>query len=154
VVDFVNGITLTVEASYLRAHAQISQSRESGGIFGTSAAYYLAAHVGPGFAESHAQRTVFAGAVADRDESDVFDVPRFAKVAMLIGCRDPKHVTPALSVGWIRFWQSPQGEHGVGDFFVSGPDVRVEVPNAAQYFTVINQSGHRMKMSVIFELAL
>lgn len=154
VVDFVNGITLTVEASYLRAHAQISQSRESGDIFGTSAAYYLAAHVGPGFAESHAQRTVFAGAVADRNESDVFDVPRFAKVATLIGCRDPKHATPALSVGWIRFWQSPQGEHGVSDSFVSGPDVRVEVPNAAQYFTVINQSGHRMKMSVIFELAL
>jgi hypothetical protein len=153
-VDFINGITLTVQASYLSASAQISQSRESGDIFGTSAAYYLAAHVGPGFAESHAQRTVFTGAVEDRHESDVFDVPRFAKVATLVGRRDPGHPMPTLTVGWIRFWQSPHGEHGVGDFFVSGPDARVEVPNAAQYFTVLNQSGHRMKMSVIFELAL
>lgn len=154
VVDFINGITITVQASYLRAHVQVSQSRQSGDIFGTSAAYYLAAHVGPGFAESHAQRTIFAGAVDDGRESDVFDVPKFAKVATLVGRRDPDHPVPTLTVGWIRFWQSPHGEHGVADFFVSGPDVRVEVPNAAQYFSVLNQSGHRMKMSVIFELAL
>ena len=31
---------------------------------------------------------------------------------------------------------------------------RAEVPNAAQYFSVFNESGHKMKMSVIFELGL
>jgi hypothetical protein len=154
VVDYANGVTLTVQASYLRAHALVTQSRRCGDIFGTSAAYYLAAHVGPGFAESHAQRTIFLGEVDDQTESEVLDVPKLAKIGTLIGSRHRHQDTPVITAGWIRFWQSPDGTNGVGDFFISGPESRVDVPNAAQYFSVLNQSGHRMKMSVIFELAL
>jgi hypothetical protein len=154
VVDFVNGVTLSVCASYLRVGAIVTQNRHCGDIAGTSAAYYLAAHVGPGFAESHAQRTIFVGDVDDKDESDVFDVPRLAKVATLLGRRTHNRSSPTLTIGWIRFWQDPKGHHGVGDFFVSDHQSRVEVPNAAQYFSVLNESGVEMKMSVIFELAL
>jgi len=156
VVDYMNGVTLSVIASFLRVRALITQSKGSGDISGTSAAYYLAAHAGPGFAESHVQRTIFVGTIEDHEESDVFDLPKFSKVALLVGCRERHHRTPTLTVGWIRFWQSPQGHACVGDFFVSGqgPQCRVEVPNAAQYFSVHNESGHSMKMSVIFELAL
>jgi hypothetical protein len=154
VVDYVNGMTLTVEASFLRVAALVSQSKECNDIFGTSAAYYLAAHVGPGFAESHAQRTIFVGHVDDKDESKVFDLPKFAKIAVLIGCRSDRHRHPALTIGWIRFFQDPDGHHSVGDFFASDHQDRIEVPNAAQYFSVFNESGHKMKMSVIFELAL
>ena len=153
VVDYLNGVTLSVIASYLRVSALVTQSKHCGDIYGTSAAYYLAAHVGPGYAAAHAQRTVFVGDVKDHDESDVFDVPRFAKRGVLIGCRS-HHKSPTLTIGWIRFWQDPKGDHCVGDFYVSGHQSRVEVPNAAQYFSVHNESGHRMKMSVIFELAL
>jgi hypothetical protein len=153
IVDYMNGVTLSVIASYMRVRAIVTQSKDCGDIYGTSAAYYLAAHVGPGFAESHAQRTVFVGEIDDHDDSRVFDVPKFAKVAVLIGCRK-HHKAPTLTIGWIRFWQDPDGEHCVGDFFVSDHQSRVEVPNAAQYFSVFNESGHRMKMSVIFELAL
>jgi len=154
VVDFMNGVTLSVIASYLRVSALVTQSKRCGDVFGTSAAYYLAAHVGPGFAEAHAQRTVFVGDVDDNDESDVFDVPRFAKVAVLIGCRARENRAPTLTIGWIRFFQDPKGEHCVGDFFVSDNQARVEVPNAGQYFSVFNESGHKMKMAVIFELAI
>ena len=154
VVDYVNGVTLQVPASFLRVSALVSQSKENGDIFGTSAAYYLAAHVGPGFAESHAQRTIFVGHVDDKDDSDVFDLPKFAKIAVLIGCRSHHHHKPTLTIGWIRFWQDPDGHHCIGDFFVSDHQDHVEVPNAAQYFSVFNESGHKMKMSVIFELAL
>ncbi len=155
VVDYVNGVTFSVIASYLRVHALVTQSRDSGDIFGTSAAYYLAAHVGPGFHEGHVQRTIFVGDVDDHEESSVFDLPNFAKVAVLIGCRRHHHYrSPTLTIGWIRFWQSPDGTNCVGDFFVSDHQSRVEVPNAAQYFSVFNESGHKMKMSVIFELAL
>lgn len=155
-VDYLNGVTLSVVASYLRVSAAVLQSKHCNGVWGTSAAYYLAAHVGPGFAEAHAQRTIFVDEVSDREDSDVFDVPKFAKVAVLIGCRDHSwnHKVPTLTIGWIRFWQDPKGEHCVGDFFVSDHQSRVEVPNAAQYFSVFNESGHKMKMSVIFELAL
>lgn len=156
VVDFVNGVTLTVEASFLRVQAIVSQSRRCGDIFGTSAAYYLAAHAGPGFAESHAQRTIFVGHVDDKEESDVFDLPKFAKIAVLIGCRSERdrHRKPALTIGWIQFFQDPEGRDCVGEFFASDHQDRIEVPNAAQYFSVFNESGHKMKMSVIFELAL
>jgi hypothetical protein len=156
VVDYANGVTLTVQASYLRVSALISQSRRRGDIFGTSAAYYLAAHVGPGFAESHAQRTIFVDDVKEQRESDVFDVPKFAKIATLVGARHhhDHHHPPTVAMGWIRFFQSPDGSNPVGDFFVSSHAERVEVPNAGQYFSVFNQSGHTMKMSVIFELSL
>lgn len=154
VVDVMNGVTLSVEASFLRVQALVTQSRRSGDVYGTSAAYYIAAHVGPGFAESHAQRTIFLGDVDDKDDSCVFDLPRFSKIATLIGCRARHHKSPSLTIGWIRFWQDPKGHHCVGDFFVSDHQSRVEVPNAALYFSVFNESGHKMKMSVIFELAL
>lgn len=153
-VDYMNGVTLSVIASFLRVRALVTQSKDNGDIFGTSAAYYLAAHVGPGFAEAHVQRTIFVGAVDNRHESDPFDLPKFAKVAMLIGCRDHHHRHPTHTIGWIRFWQSPNGQNCVGDVFVSDHQCRVEVPNAAQYFSVFNESGHKMKLSVIFELAL
>jgi hypothetical protein len=157
VVDYTNGVTLTVQASYVRARAVVTQNRRSGGISGTSAAYYLAAHVGPGFAETHAQRTIFVGDVEDGHESDAFEVPLFAKIGILVGSRHCDHHhrhDPVLTVGWIRFWQSPDGTNCVGDFFVSSHATKVEVPNGGQYFSVFNQSGHRMKMSVVFVLAL
>ena len=154
VVDYVNGVTVSVIASYLRVGAVVTQSKHCGDIYGTSAVYQLAAHVGPGFAESHAQRTIFVGHVDDGDESAVFDVPRFAKVATLIGCRSDRHRSPKAAVGWIRFWQDPKGNHCIGDFRVSDHQDRVEIPNAAQYFSVFNEARHEMKMSVIFELAL
>jgi hypothetical protein len=159
VVDYMNGVTLSVIASYLRVHALVSQSRDDGDIFGTSAAYYLAAHVGPGFAVPHVQRTIFVGDVDDNHESDVFDVPKFAKRAILVGGRSHHHQhhhhPPVIPEGFVRFWQSPDGTNPVGDFFLSGKGPRdIDVPNAGQYFSVYNKSGHHMKMSVIFELAL
>jgi hypothetical protein len=125
VVDYLNGVTFAVIASYLRVHALITQSRRDGDIFGTSAAYYLAAHVGPGFVENHVQRTVFVGDVDDKHESVVFDVPKFAKIATLAGGRSHHHHRhhhhpPVIPEGFIRFWQSPNGTNPVGDFFVSG----------------------------------
>jgi len=152
-VDYMNGVTLSVSASFLRVTAAVTQGRCNGDIFGTSAAYYLAAHAGPGFAASHAQRTIFVGAVANKDESCPQDVPRFAKVATMVGYHGNKRLL-IRTCGWIRFWQSPDGSHSVGDFFMADHGGRVEVPNGAQYFTVFNESGHETKMSVIFELAL
>jgi hypothetical protein len=154
VVDYINGVTLSVTASFLRVHALVTQSKANGDIVGTSAAYYLAAHVGPGFAEGYAQRTIFVGAVDDDSESCVFDLPKLAKVAKLSGRQDHHHRHPVPTIGWIRFWQSPSGHNGLGDFFVADHQCRVEVPNGALYFSVFNESGHKMKLSVIFELAL
>lgn len=154
VVDYVNGVTLSVVASFLRVHALVTQSKDNGDIVGTSAAYYLAAHVGPGFAKGRPQRTIFVGEVDDDSSSCVFDLPKFAKVARLVGRQAHHHHRPVHTIGWIRFWQSPTGHEGVGDFYVADPQCSVEIPNAALYFSVFNESGQKMKLSVIFGLDL
>lgn len=153
-VDYVNGVTFSVSASFLRVHALVTQSRHGGDIYGTSAAYYLAAHVGPGFAGYHAQRTVFVDHLKTRHESCVFDLPRLAKTASLVGSRTRHRSSPTPTIGWIRFWQDSKGKHGVGDFLVSNPQERIEVPNAAMYFSVVNESCHELKMAAVFKLAL
>lgn len=152
VVDYLNGATLAVEASFLRVSAVVTQSR--GAIVGTSAAYHLVAHVGPGTATPHARRTLYMGSVPDAQESSVvLDVPRFAKHALLVGFHSAYTATPMRTTGWIRFWQSPNRTNGVGDFYLDRPQP-VVVPNGAQYFTVVNESGEEQEMSVVFELAL
>jgi hypothetical protein len=162
-VDFVNGVTFPVVASYVRAYALVSQSRRDGDIYGTSAAYYLAAHAGPGFSTHRAQRTVFVGKVHDNRESEVFDTPKLGTVAFISGRRTHHededdhhhhHHAPVIAAGWIRFFQSPDGSGPVGDFFVSSYVSRVVVPNAGLYFSVFNQSGHEMNLAVVFELGL
>jgi hypothetical protein len=158
VIDYVNGVTVNVVASYLRVHAVVAQTAASGEIVGTSAAYYLAAFVGPGWAKTGtAKRTVYIGTVSDdAGESDVFDVPKFARRATIVGCDTSSPPNPTIAT--LRFWQSSDGVAGgnnVGNFAQSalepGP---FDVPNAAQYFSVVNQSAVPMKFSVIFELAL
>lgn len=153
VADYLNGVTLSLVASYLRVHVLVSQTKDTGDIFGTSAAYRLAAHVGPGFAVNHISRTVYAGVIDDDRESDIIDIPKFAKRASLFGCRIKNH-RPTITEGWIRFFQSPDGSSGVGDCFVTGSQRSFDVPNGAQYFSVLNESGHHMKMSVVFGLGL
>lgn len=162
VVDYVNGMTLSVTASFLRVRAIVTQSDHCNAISGTCAAYYLAAHVGPGYCSARAQRTIFVGELcADGDDSEscVFPIPRFAKVATLLGCGhgcgdDCGHHSPVRVKGWIRYWQSPDGTNCVGDQYVSDHRERVEIPNAAQYFSIVNETGHKMRMAVIFDLAL
>jgi len=163
VVDYVNGMTLSVTASFLRVRAIVTQSDHCNAISGTCAAYYLAAHVGPGYCSARAQRTIFVGELCDEgDESEscVFPIPRFAKVATLLGCGhacgddECEHRSPIFVKGWIRYWQSPDGTNCVGDQYVSDHHKKIEIPNAAQYFSVVNETGHTMKMAVIFDLAL
>jgi hypothetical protein len=154
IVDFLNGVTVSVTASYLRVHALVTQTKDVFDIGGTSAAYYCAAHVGPGFAENHITNTVYAGILDDKKESGVIDIPKFAKRVQLFGARS-RSDHPTVTRGWIRFFQSPDGSHPVGDVWVSDKTSRiVDVPNAAQYFSVINRSGHHSKMSVVFGLGL
>jgi hypothetical protein len=120
VVDYVNGMTVSVIASFLRVRAVVTQN----------------------------------GDVDDGDESHIFDVPKFAKLAQVIGTRKRHRHHPKLTIGWVRFWQDPKGHHPVGDAFFSDHQCRVDVPNAAMYFSVFNESGHKMKLATVFELAL
>lgn len=153
VVDYVNGTTVAVEASFLRVRAVVTQDRVDRTGLGTSAAYWLAAHVGPGFAQSRAQRTIYVGQVDSRSESDVLDVPLFARTAVLVGTRRGRH-PPEPTSGVVRFFQSPDGTNGVADFFAGPRERRVEVPNGGLYFSVFNRSRHAQEMVVVFELAL
>ena len=154
VVDYVNGMTVNVVASFLRVYATVSQSQSIGGFAGTSAAYYLAAFVGPGWTKpGTAQRTVYVGELDANTESGVFDIPRFARRAYLVSASGD--ATPPVTVGYLRFWQSPNGNHNVGNYFQSGNQpVGFDIPNGAQYFTVQSGLGETALFDVIFELAL
>lgn len=155
IVDYLNGVTVSMTASYLRVHALVTQTKDAFDIAGTSAAYYCAAHVGPGFAENHITNTVYVGKLDNKDESGITDIPKFGKRVQLFGARTHDIHHPTITRGWIRFFQSPDGSHPVGDVWVSDKTSRIiDVPNAAQYFSVINRSGHHMKMSVVFNLGL
>ncbi len=155
VIDFVNGTTFSVVASFLSVHAVVSQGIPAE-IAGTSAAYQLAGFVGPGWAKSNAQRTVFLGTIPESTESAVFDVPRFAKRVHLIG--GTADAVPVLVGSYVRFWQSSDGQPGgnvVATYYQSGNQpVSFDVPNGGAYFSVYNQSGSPMKMAAVFELGL
>jgi hypothetical protein len=168
VIDFIDGQTVNVIASYLHVYGASLHGTAPSDIPGTDmATVYLAAivepgwisperrtktaaRVDPGFVEGHVQRTVFVGDVDDRHESDVFGLPKFCKVASLCRVQGAGHLA---AVGGIRFFQNPDGTNCVGDFVLS-PESCVEVPYKGRYFSVFNHSGHIMKMAVIFKLGL
>lgn len=156
-VDFSNGLTVNLSASWLRVHAAAVPSARSG-VVGTSAAYWLAAFVSPGWTQpGRAQKTVCVGALDVNEESGVFSVPRFAKRAYLVAA--DAGATPQVTVGTLRFWRSPDGQVGgncAGNFFVSGAQPQAfEIPNAGLYFSVLSGTpGTDVPFSVIFDLAI
>lgn len=157
VVDYVNGVSFNVVASYLRVYAAISQSEVSGDIRGTSAAYYLAAFVGPGWAKTGtAQRTVYIGNVAVGAESEVYDIPKFAKRVYVIGCDN--NAVPSVVAGFFRGWQSPDGSAGTTStecvFINSNQPQGFQLSNGTQYFSFYNQGSADAKFAVVFELAV
>ncbi len=122
-----------------------------------SAAYVIAAFASPGFVQAGvAQRTIYVGSPAEGIESEVFSIPRFAKRAYLIGC-DPA-AAPGITIGTIRWWQSADGVAGannLGNMFVSGNQPQAfDVPNGAQYFSVLPGMAGSVLFSVVFDLAI
>lgn len=156
VMDAINGCTFSVVGSFLSIRAAITQGALGAGtgITGTSAVYYVAACVGPGFTTSaNPRKTVYVDTIADGGESAVFVVPKFARRAYVVGCSEA--TPPAVTSAYLRFWQSPDGANNVGNFLQSGNNpTSFDVPSAGAYFNVYNQSGSPMRMSVVFELAL
>lgn len=153
-VDFINGATVPIVASWVRVHGVVVSGTEAG-VSGTSAIYTLSAFVGPGLARARAQKTVYAGQVDSLVESDVFAVPKFAKRAYVVGCDDSAAPDVAVTVATLRFWQSPNKTANVGNFVSSGNQPgSFPVPAGAAYFTVVNGMSVSPLLSVVFELGL
>jgi hypothetical protein len=153
-VDFINGSTINVTASFLRVFGRVVAGSDID-ISGTSAIYTLSAFVGPGWVPSSAQKTIYVGLLPSLAESAVFAVPRFAKTAYVVGC-DPS-ATPAVTVATLRFWQSPDGVAGgnnVGNFVTSGATQSPGFPVTAgmAYASVINGMGVSSRFSIVFGL--
>lgn len=157
-VDFVNGSTVNVVASYIRVFAAIV-SGEDIDITGTSATYVVSAFVGPGFPRpGSAQKTTYIGQVDSLAESAVFAVPRFAKSATVVGCDPAGAPIVEVTVATLRFWQSPDGSAGgnnVGNFVISGAQPQpFDVPAGAAYATVINGMSVASRMSILYNLSI
>lgn len=156
-VDFVNGSTACVVASWLRVFGRIV-SGPATGISGTSAVYTLAAFVGPGIPGSPAQKTVYVGDVDSLTESAVFPVPPFARSAYVVSSDPAAGPGIVVGVSTLRFWQSPDGVAGgknVGNFFVSSNQAeRFPVPAGAAYASVFNQTGITSRLSIVYNLSI
>jgi hypothetical protein len=155
VVDWVNGVAFSVCASYLSVIGVVTQGA-SVGVAGTSAAYQLAANVGPGWTKGNARRTIRVGSVPDSTESNVFPVPMFAAKVLPFGTINT--VAPVLPAGFIRFFSSPEGVAGAqctGCFFWSAnANTPIEIPAGSLYFSMYPQSGVTLELGASFELAL
>jgi hypothetical protein len=151
-VDFVNGATVNLVASCIEVRAAITAAPDA--IAGTSAAYVLAAWVGPGFARPGvAQKTVQLGVIRGRGESDALPIPRFARSAYVFASDDSSR--PALTTATLRFWQSPNRTNNVGNVVVSGQQASsFDIPAGAAYASV--RSGLRCgaRFSILYNLAI
>jgi hypothetical protein len=155
-VDFLNGLTVNLTASFIRVDVRIADVPDTGSP-GTSAIYVLGAWIGPGFARpGTAQKTVQVGQIASLAEGDVFPIPRFAKSATVIGC-DPG-ATPNVSVATLRLWQSADGVAGannVGNFICTGNQpAPFDLPAGAAYASVINGMAVSSRFSIVYNLAI
>ncbi len=155
-VDFVNGTVVNVPASALDVWAIVPPDAVNAP--GTSGIYTLSAFVSPGVPRpGNAQRTVFVGELELAEESDIFVVPAFAKRVTVIGC-DPvttPGVAPAVTVAYLRFWQSPDGTNNVGNFLVSGNvPASFNVPNGGMYFSVVSGMSTDAPFAAIFDLTI
>lgn len=151
-VDWREGATISVPASWLRVHALVPPDGAANAP-GTTGLYTLAAFAAPGWARSrNAQRTIYLGSVNAGASSAVFAVPPFAETATVLALDPAGNIT----AGTIQFWQSPDGVTGnVGNYLQSGNTPgQFPIPNGAAYFSVLSGMGGAVPFAVCFGLSI
>jgi hypothetical protein len=159
IVDFMNGQTVNLSASWVRAYALAPTDAEN--TPGTSGVYSFLAFIGPGFPKSlGAQRSIQLGSIAGPSsmgvpaESGIFITPPYARRVSVISC-DTSQVPPAVTVATISFFQDPLGANNVGNYLVTGNQPGpFPVPNAGMYFNVTSGMGAAAKFIAVFELSI
>jgi hypothetical protein len=62
---------------------------------------------------------------------------------------------PAVTVAYVRFWQSPDGTLNVGNYIVNGNQPEsFNLPNAGAYFSVVSGMAATTLFAVCFDLAI
>lgn len=155
-VDFVNGACVNVPCSSVDLSVAVSPDAINAP--GTSGIYTLSAFVTPGRpSPGHSsQRTINLGEIANGAESAVWPVPAFAHNVTLVQC-DPSAGIPAVTVGYIRFFQGGGGQLGtcIGNYLVTGNQPGpFKVPNGAASFTVTSGGAPTSRFAAIFGLSL
>jgi hypothetical protein len=152
IVDFMNGQSFTISASWARAYAVAPSDSEST-LASTSGVYSFLAFIGPGFPKSRGpQRSIQLGLQTQPYESEVFSTPPYARFVSLSSCDTGS--PPAVTVGYISFYQDPGGVNNVGNYLVTGNQPGpFPVPNGGMYFTITPQAGAAISWQANFELA-
>ena len=156
-IDWVNGTTINVSASALDLRAAVSPDAIY--VPGTSGLYQLRAFLSPGWPRpGNAQRTVYVGPVVYGAQSNIFVLPPLSRDVTVIGA-DPTPTTiltpPALTAGYIRFFQDPAGQKYIGNYFVGGNQPQsFRIPNGAQYFAIVSGMEPTSLFSACFGLAV
>lgn len=153
IVDFMNGQTVNLSASWVRAYAVAPSDSEST-LASTSGVYTFLAFVGPGFPKSKgAQRSIQLGPQTQPYQSEIFITPPFARAVTLTSCDTSS--PPLVTAGTISFYQDPGGGNCVGNYYVSGNQPGpFPVPNGGMYFAIWPGTGAAINWQAVFELAI
>jgi hypothetical protein len=151
-VDWKQGATINVPASFLRVHAMVPPDAINAP--GTTGVYTVGAFAAYGQPRNHnATRTIFLGSVdgGGAVSSGVFAVPPFANRATVLAF-DP---AGAVTVATLQFWRSPDGTVNAGNYLETGNvPGGFRVPNGAAYFSVISGMAAAAPFAVCFELSI
>jgi hypothetical protein len=154
IVDFMNGQTVNVSASWVRAFAVAPSDSEST-LASTSGVYTLLAFISPGLAARARgpQRSIQLGLQAQPYQSEIFITPPYARTVTLTSCDASS--PPQITAGYISFYQDPAGVNNVGNYYVSGNQPGpFPVPNGGMYFAIWPGSGAgSIPWQAVFELA-
>jgi len=151
IVDFVNGCTVNLVASFLRVHARVPANT---GFSGTSALYTLAAFVGPGWPRpGSATKTVYYPTIGSGAESVALPVPPYARSACVLNRDDAG--TPVATNATLRLWQSPNKTLSAGNLAFGGSSTLPQpISAAAMYASVLNGSATGSGFAVVYELSI
>lgn len=155
-VDWVNGSSVHIHASFVRMSAQVIPDASSA----QSMLYQLGAQIGPGNQKFlGAQYTEPLNDWDTGEVSGIFPVPNFARRVSL-ACMAPVAVPPDPPfVGSIRFWRNftgpTLGTQQMGEFLFSANNTTpVPIPNGAYFYDIVSQTASPNKWFAVFDLAI
>ena len=174
-VDFLNGLSINLSASYLRLGLEIDPLLQKLNVLpGTSAIYEVEAFVGPGYAKrNNAQRTInFEGVQppggGSLGTSPVVPIPKFAtRCRLTLGCA--ASVDPDTLSGWTAqvvffrgynqgYTANPNPAAWVDvtgiNKIVDGQLGDIEIPNGSYYVAVRHKNSFTIVPRLIFDLGI
>lgn len=150
IVDFRNGATVNLAASYVRVWGQL----EDQGPYQAPdmVAFQLGANVSAGFARGTGACRTMGGTVLANQATATYAIPAFARRVRLFGSAGG--IPPTMTSLWIRFLTAQLGNNAGDVLFTANTQNPIDIPSMGMYFQVIDQTGVNSEWTAVFELSI